>query len=229
MKKSDIERIDEVCGALTDAEREKAFGYMVDLTAGIKKINEYTHGATFFGSARVGEDDKNYKLAYELAKKIAEKGFPIITGGAAGIMEAANRAAFDSGGISLGFNIELPKEQKKNDYLTDSLTFNYFFARKVVLVAAAKAWVFFPGGFGTLDELTEVLTLVQTGKVDPEPIILFGSEFWGKFDTYLSKCLLSDGFIDKADRKIYTITDDIDVAANLVIASLACSDSKCLI
>lgn len=184
---------------------------------GFELINQYQFTATVFGSARLPETDVNYQQARELGAKLARNGFAVITGGGAGIMEAANRGAYEAGGTSIGFNIELPHEQQLNPYLTTSLPFQHFYARKVMLVYSATALICFPGGFGTLDEMFEVLTLVQTGKMPRIPIILIGSSFWKPLDGYI-KDQLRDAThtISKGDEHLYHITDDLNYAVRLV-------------
>jgi uncharacterized protein (TIGR00730 family) len=195
---------------LTLDEMERLLRYASDLTVGRLKLEEYEEGVTVFGSARVKEGDPNYAAARELGGKLAKAGQLVITGGSGGIMEAANRGAFEAGGRSLGFNIKLPNEQAANPYLTDEVTFNYFFARKVMLVDAGKVWVYFPGGFGTLDEFTEVMTLMQTGKTTPAPIFLVGKDYWAHFDDFVHSNLLPAAYISPEDENLYTITDDLD-------------------
>jgi uncharacterized protein (TIGR00730 family) len=159
----------------------RLFKIIGDFIDGFEVMPNFQPSVTIFGSARVKEGSKYYEAARELAFKLSKKGFSIVTGGGPGIMEAANRGAFEAGGNSIGLNIKLPKEQKPNKYLTEILNFNYFFARKVMLVKYATAFILFPGGFGTLDEITETLTLIQTKKLKPFPVILYGNEYWNGF------------------------------------------------
>ncbi len=178
---------------------------------GFDFLAKHPSSVTVFGSAVLGEDDHYYQKARELANRIVkETGFSIITGGGPGIMEAANRGAFEAGGNSIGFCISLPREQRTNGYVTESLDFHYFFSRKVCLSFSAEAFVYFPGGFGTLDEFFEVITLVQTNKIHRIPIFLYGEEYWKYLDTFLKKGLEERGTIKKGDRDLYTITDDLD-------------------
>ena len=163
--------------SLTLEDIERSSRYAKDLTAGLETIKTYPQGVTVFGSARLPEDNPYYIKARELGQKLAEAGHPVITGGGNGIMEAANRGAFEKGGRSIGLNIQLPMEQTLNQYTTDHLEFHYFFARKVMLAASSKVYVYFPGGFGTIDEFSEIITLMQTKKIDHVPIFLFGSDF----------------------------------------------------
>lgn len=181
-------------------------------------IRKSEKSVTFFGSARFRPTSEHYKEARHLAEKIVkETGYAVVTGGGPGIMEAANRGAKESGGTSIGLNITLPHEQIKNSFLTDSLDFYYFFSRKVALSFSAEAYVFFPGGFGTLDELFELLTLIQTAKIPRVPIILMGSDFWNPLDTFIRRQMLNaHKAIDPQDMEIYTITDSEDEAIEII-------------
>jgi uncharacterized protein (TIGR00730 family) len=184
---------------------------------GFNFIQGLERTATFFGSARFTEEDEHYASARALAGKLAEYGIGVVTGGGPGIMEAGNRGAFENKGFSLGLNIVLNHEQHENTYLTESMTFNYFFVRKVLLSYAAEAYVFFPGGFGTLDEFFEILTLVQTGKIEPVPIILMGSDYWSELDAFIEKQVYEKhNAIDKDDRKLYLISDDVEEIAKII-------------
>ncbi len=191
-------------------ESWRLFKIIGDFIDGFEVMPNFLPSVTIFGSARVEEGNKYYEAARELAFKLSKKGFSIVTGGGPGIMEAANRGAFEAGGNSIGLNIKLPKEQKPNKYLTEILNFNYFFARKVMLVKYATAFVLFPGGFGTLDELTETLTLIQTKKLKPFPVILYGNEYWNGFVQWLNDVVVKDGYIDKEDVKLFKQMDNID-------------------
>lgn len=191
-------------------ESWRLFKIIGDFIDGFEVMPNFLPSVTIFGSARVEEGNKYYEAARDLAFKLSKKGFSIVTGGGPGIMEAANRGAFEAGGNSVGLNIKLPKEQKPNKYLTEILNFNYFFARKVMLVKYATAFVLFPGGFGTLDELTETLTLIQTKKLKPFPVILYGNEYWNGFVQWLNDVVVKDGYIDKEDVKLFKQMDNID-------------------
>ncbi|ACD66699.1 MAG TPA: TIGR00730 family Rossman fold protein [Sulfurihydrogenibium sp.] len=191
-------------------ESWRLFKIIGDFIDGFEVMPNYLPSVTIFGSARVEEGNKYYEAARELAFKLSKKGFSIVTGGGPGIMEAANRGAFEADGNSIGLNIKLPKEQKPNKYLTEILNFNYFFARKVMLVKYATAFVLFPGGFGTLDEITETLTLIQTKKLKPFPVILYGNEYWNGFVQWLNDVVVKDGYIDKEDTELFKQMDDID-------------------
>jgi uncharacterized protein (TIGR00730 family) len=184
---------------------------------GFNFIKNHTRSVTFFGSARTPTTDNDYVTAEKLAARICkELGYSVLTGGSIGIMEAANRGAFNAGGNSLGLNIKLPNEQRENSFLTEAIEFNYFFSRKVCLSFSAEAYVYFPGGFGTMDELFEILTLVQTGKIAKVPIILVGSYFWNNFDAFIKENLLVNKKIDAGDLDFYTITDDEDKIMEII-------------
>jgi uncharacterized protein (TIGR00730 family) len=188
-----------------------------EFRAGFEFVKTYQNSVTFWGSARVVEGDDDYDKARELSSKIVkELDYAIVTGGGPGIMEAANRGACEAGGKSVGYTIKLPMEQVTNEYLTDHLDFYYFFARKVCLSFAAEAYIFFPGGFGTYDELFEILTLVQTKKIEDVPVILFGSKYWNKYLKYIKKNLLKHKKIDDFDLNLFTITDDMDKVVKIV-------------
>ncbi len=174
-----------------------------------KFLESYPKSVTFFGSSRMKTDSEYYAKALSLSKRIVkELGYSVVTGGGPGIMEAANRGAAEAGGSSVGITIKLPKEQKNNTYLTDHIPLYYFFTRKVSLSFSAEAYIFFPGGFGTLDELFELLTLVQTRKIFFVPIILVGSDYWNSFREFILKEVLARDMIDKKDLSIFTIEDD---------------------
>jgi uncharacterized protein (TIGR00730 family) len=172
---------------------------------------------TIFGSARVGEEHPAYRSAREVARRLAEAGFAIVTGGGPGVMEAANRGARESGGLSVGFNIELPHEQRSNPYLDIGLTFKHFYVRKTMFVKAAEGFVIFPGGFGTLDELFESLTLIQTGKVLHFPVVLFDSGFWQPMLDWVRERPLAEGMVSLEDVDLLTLTDDPDDAVAAIV------------
>ncbi len=165
---------------------------------------------TVFGSARIGEDHPWYKAAVETGRKLVEAGFAVITGGGPGIMEAANRGAHEAGGVSVGANIELPHEQGMNTYVNLPLNFRYFFVRKTMFVKYAEGFVIFPGGFGTLDELFEALTLIQTGKLGNFPVVLYDSAFWNDIVRWIREQLLLEGLISDHDLDLLKVTDDVD-------------------
>lgn len=176
---------------------------------GFEFLINHPKSVTFFGSARLPDGDVYYEKARSIAAKIVHAlGYSVVTGGGPGIMEAANKGAFEAKGKSLGLNIKLPEEQIINPYLTHEMEFHYFFSRKVCLSFSAEAYIFFPGGFGTLDEFTEIITLIQTHKIEKVPIILVGNEFWKAFDNFIREYLLKKEFIDLEDIALYTITED---------------------
>jgi uncharacterized protein (TIGR00730 family) len=179
---------------------------------------------TIFGSARIREGDPIYEQAREIARRFAERGWAVVTGGGPGVMEAANRGAQEGGGLSVGFNIELPHEQRSNGYIDLSLTFRHFYARKTMFVKAAEGFVVFPGGFGTADELFEALTLIQTGKVLHFPVVLVGSDYWDELLVWVRDELLEDGMISPDDVDLLFVTDDLDEAIAHV---LDCYDRRC--
>jgi uncharacterized protein (TIGR00730 family) len=172
---------------------------------------------TIFGSARVREDDPVYKQAEDVGRGLAEAGFAVVTGGGPGVMEAANRGAQEAGGLSVGFAIDLPHEQKSNPYIDIGVTFKHFYARKTMLVKAAESFIMFPGGFGTLDELFESLTLIQTGKVLNFPVVLLGSEHWQGLLAWVQAQLLREGYIDEDDEDLLYVTDDPEEAVRIVV------------
>ena len=179
---------------------------------------------TIFGSARVPADDPAYVNARAVARRFAEVGWAVVTGGGPGVMEAANRGAKEAGGLSVGFNIELPHEQRGNPYVDLSLTFRHFYARKTMFVKAAEGFVVFPGGFGTADELFESLTLIQTGKVLHFPVVLFDSDYWAELLTWIRGELLADGMISPEDLDLLRVTNDVDEAVAYV---LECYERRC--
>jgi uncharacterized protein (TIGR00730 family) len=172
-----------------------------------------------FGSARVGEEHPAYVHAREVGRLLAEAGFAVVTGGGPGLMEAANRGAREGGGVSVGFNIELPHEQRPNPYLDISVTFRHFYARKTMFVKAAEGFVILPGGFGTLDELFESLTLIQTGKVMHFPVVLLDSGYWGPLLRWIEERVLPDGMISRDDLELLRLTDDPAEAVRTIVDS----------
>ena len=191
-----------------------------EIQNGYNVIRQFHKTVTVFGSARLKEDNMYYIAAREAGKRLADEGYAIITGGGHGIMEAANRGAKEAGGNSIGFNIKLPKEQTLNGYTTSSLSFSHFAPRKIVMTLFANAYIYFPGGYGTLDELTEILTLIQTGKTAKAPIILFGSGFWEDFDHFVKRNMDHEQhLINRGDEKLYHITDSIEEIVELVKAN----------
>lgn len=188
-----------------------------EVHAGYNILRKYHRTVTIFGSARLQEDNPYYQAAYETAYKLAKADYAVVTGGGHGIMGAANKGAREAGGDSIGFNIHLPHEQTLNEYTTDAYAFSHFVPRKIVMTLFANAYIYFPGGFGTLDELAEIITLVQTGKTTKAPLILYGSEFWDALDDMIKDTMLDDmKLISDGDDELYTITDDVDEIIRLV-------------
>lgn len=213
------------CRVLTDLFEEddavqswRTFRIMSEFVNGFDILRKYSTAATFFGSARLTPRDEAYKAAELLAAKLARKGFAIITGGGPGIMEAANVGSFKVGGKSVGLNIQLPTEQKLNPYVTESQSFHFFFSRKVMLSFASEVYVYFPGGFGTLDELLEIVTLIQTKKISKLPVVLYGKDFWNPLMKYMEEVLLKKYHtIDKEDLELFHIVDTVDDAYDYII------------
>ncbi len=191
---------------IEDLERINA--YSRDLASGLRLVRSFPQGVTIFGSARLKQDNKYCQMAYQLGAELAKNGHAVITGGGPGIMEAASKGAYEIGGRSVGFNIKLSHEQFPNPYLSECYTFEYFFARKVSLAMAAKVFVFFPGGFGTMDEISEILCLMQENKMPRMPMFLIGTDYWVSFDGVIQK-MVELGLINAEDAKIFEITDDI--------------------
>ena len=171
---------------------------------------------SIFGSARTAQGSAEYDTALNLAGALARSGYAVITGGGPGIMEAANRGACEAGGVSVGLGIELPFEQGMNEWVDIGVDFRYFFARKTMFVKYAQAFVVFPGGFGTFDELFEALTLVQTGKVTSFPVVLMGTEYWGGLVAWLREQVLGGGKISSGDLELFRVTDDVDEAVRVI-------------
>lgn len=190
------------------------FKVMAEFVDGYEKMARIGPCVSIFGSARLKPDTKYYNMAVEIAEKITKIGFGVITGGGPGIMEAGNKGAFNAQGKSIGLNIDLPFEQHFNPYINKlySLNFDYFFVRKVMFVKYSQGFIVMPGGFGTLDELTEAMTLIQTNKIGKFPIVLVGSEFWGGLLNWFKETLLTEGMISKGDLDLYRVVDTADEA-----------------
>jgi uncharacterized protein (TIGR00730 family) len=191
----------------THTDPWRVFRIMGEFVEGFDELATLTRGVSIFGSARSKPDDPDYKAAQETAALLAAEGFAVITGGGPGVMEAANRGAFEAGGLSIGCNIELPFEQRPNAYQTRSLKFKYFFVRKMMFVKYSLGFVIFPGGFGTFDELFEALTLIQTKKIRNFPVVLFGSTYWSGLLDWLRQVVLTGGKISNNDLSMFHITD----------------------
>jgi len=209
----------ERAAAFTQSDTWRVLRITGEFVAGFDALAEVGPAVSVFGSARTPEDDPMYSAAVDLGRRLAEAGFATITGGGPGIMEAANRGAFEAGGLSIGANIELPMEQGLNRYVNLPLNFRYFFVRKTMFVKYAEGFVIFPGGFGTLDELFEALTLIQTGKVGHFPVVLFGSAFWGGLTRWVEETLLATGKIHDRDRDLLWVTDDTEEVVEIMLAS----------
>ncbi len=207
----------------TKIESWRVFKIMSEFVEGFNVIRRYSLAVTIFGSARTSFADKVYKDATELAARLAKKGFAVITGGSSGIMQAANKGAFEVGGASVGLNINLPDVQVYNPYLTDRFGFDHFFVRKVMLTYASEAYVYFPGGFGTLDEFFEIVTLVQTKKIKSVPIVLIGKKFWEPLLSFIEKTLYEEHkAINEQDMKLYTLVDTVDEAYDYITVHVTC-------
>ncbi len=192
------------------------WGIISEFVEATERLSEIRPAVSIFGSARLKEDSPIYRQTVEIARKLSDAGFAVISGGGPGVMEAANRGAFDGRSPSVGLNIELPREQHGNAYQDISLRFRHFFARKVAFVKYAAAYVVMPGGFGTLDELTEALTLIQTGKGRRIPLVLVGSRFWQGLLDWMRERLVADGMIDAQDLDLMKLVDD----SNAVVAAI---------
>ena len=189
-----------------------------EFLGGFQKVLEINRPAvSIFGSARVAEETAPYRSARETGRRFAEVGFAVVTGGGPGVMEAANRGCKEAGGLSVGFNITLPHEQGINQYCDIAMTFKHFYARKTMFVKAAEGFVIFPGGFGTLDELFESLTLIQTGKVLHFPVVLFDSDYWQELLDWVRQEPLSDGLVSPEDVELLHVTDDPAEAVRLIV------------
>jgi len=207
---------------IKSADTWSVFKIIADFVHGFDELGDLGPSITVFGSARTDKDNKYYKKAVMLGDKLGAAGFNVITGGGPGIMEAANKGAYQNSDVeSIGLNIDLPMEQTANPYTTKERTFDYFFSRKVMLVKYSIAYVIFPGGFGTLDELFEALTLIQTKKVSGVKIFVVGVEFFKPLMDFIETTLLPQGMIDEQDLDIITLTDDLDHIAEQVQASLS--------
>ncbi|MGH7523804.1 MAG: TIGR00730 family Rossman fold protein [Gemmatimonadales bacterium] len=186
---------------------------------GFDNLQDVAGGVSFFGSARTKPADPMYQAAEETARLFAKAGVPVITGGGPGIMEATNKGAFEAGGLSIGCNIELPHEQRPNRYLSRSLDFKYFFVRKTMFVKYAIGFAVFPGGYGTLDELFEALTLMQTDKLTDFPIVLFGKRYWSGLIGWITETMLDEGMISRGDEKLITVTDSPKTVVRTLLES----------
>ena len=197
-------------------ESWRMFRIIGELVEGFDKLSGVEPAVTIYGSARVASGDPLYEATEELGRRLAKLGYAIITGGGPGVMEAANKGALGAGVRSVGLNIDLPEEQNANPYTTMSITFNHFFVRKVMLAKYATAFIAMPGGLGTLDELTEILCLIQTHKMRPFPVILFGASYWNGFLKWLRDATLAAGYIGESDLGLLVVVDTVDEAVDIV-------------
>jgi len=197
-----------VINEITIQDSWRMFRIMAEFVDGFEALAKYHPAVTIFGSTRIRPGDAVYQKAERIGRLLAENGFAVITGGGPGVMEAANKGAFSAGGKSIGLNIELPLEQKPNPYTNITLNFRYFFVRKVMFVKYAVAYIILPGGFGTMDELLESVTLIQTQKIKPFPVILVGSNYWRGFLDWIKEVVLKEGKISPADLDILQLIDE---------------------
>ncbi len=198
----------------------RIFRIIAEFVAGFQLLSETSKEITFWGGTSILPGSRWYQMAQELAEKIAKDGFTVITGGGPGIMEAANKGAKQAKGVSVGFNIQLPREQSLNRYVTKGYAFHYFFARKVMMAASAQAYVFFPGGFGTMDEFFEIVTLIQTGKMKKTPVICVGKEYWDGLFQWIKK-VQCDTFktVDPNVMHLFDLVDSVDEAYEIIAKS----------
>jgi uncharacterized protein (TIGR00730 family) len=201
----------------TETDTWRVLRIMGEFIEGFDTLAGVERAVTVFGSARTGLDDPQYRAAEEVARRLARAGFAIMTGGGPGIMEAANKGAKEGGGLSIGCNIELPFEQRSNPYIDRLITFRYFLVRRTMFIKYSVGFIIFPGGYGTLDELFEALTLIQTGKIYQFPVVLFGRRYWQGLLDWLRTPLLAERKICPADLDLMTVTDDVAEAAKVVI------------
>lgn len=204
-----------------DEDRQRLAAILEEFRTGFDALRNIGPCVTVFGSARFGEDHRYYRLARTTAARFGEAGFAIMTGGGPGVMEAANRGASDVGAHSIGCAIELPREQRTNRYIDQVIEFRHFYARKVMLVRYSQAFVLMPGGFGTLDEVFETATLIQTGKILGFPMVLMGVEFWEPITHFVTESMIRESTIDPEDRELFVSTDDPDEAVRYVLAQLS--------
>ena len=203
---------------LAKEESWRMFRIMGELVEGFDSLTGIEPAVSIYGSARATPEDPLYAQTEEIARRLGELGFSIITGGGPGLMEAANKGALTAKAKSVGLNIELPEEQAANPYTTMAITFHHFFVRKIMLVKYATAFIIMPGGLGTADELTELLTLMQTKKIKPFPVLLYNSAFWSGFLEWLEKCALARGYISAEDFDLLRLCDDPDTVVEMVEA-----------
>lgn len=210
--------------AFTQTDPWRVLRITGEFVDGFDALAEVGPAVSIFGSARIGEDNPYYQAARETGFRLADAGFAVITGGGPGLMEAANRGASEAGGISVGCNIELPMEQGLNAYVNLPLHFHYFFVRKTMFVKYAEGFVIFPGGFGTLDELFEALTLIQTGKLGHFPVVLYGSPFWEGLLDWVHAAFIESALVAEHDLSLLTVTDDVEEIVEIMIR---CYEENC--
>ncbi len=215
---------------ISAAESWRLFRIMAELVDGFETLSHIKPGVSIFGSARIPQGSVEYNKTYDLAKAVSLAGYAVITGGGPGLMEAANKGAYDAGGESVGMNISLPLEQRPNPYITTFLNFRYFFVRKVMFVKYSRAFIIMPGGFGTLDELFESVTLIQTHKIQPFPVILVGRDFWAPLVDWIEGKLVTAQLISPGDREILKLVDTTDEVLTILryirLQDTAASDKR---
>jgi uncharacterized protein (TIGR00730 family) len=205
-----------VIDAMTVGDTWRMFRIMAEFVEGFEHLADISPGVTIFGSARVRADAPEYQLTERLARLLVERGYAVITGGGPGIMEAANKGASEAGGQSVGLNIELPFEQKPNPYANLQLNFRYFFVRKVMFVKYAIAYVVMPGGFGTVDELFEAVTLIQTNKIKPFPVVLMVKSYWEGLVKWIKETMMAQGKVCSKDLDLLHLTDDPEEVVEII-------------
>ncbi len=205
-----------VIDAMTVSDSWRLFKILAEFVDGFETLSEVFPAVSIFGSARVKPGDAIYEMTVVTARKLAESGFHILTGGGPGIMEAGNKGAREGGAKSVGLNIELPLEQEPNPYANIAMNFQYFFVRKVMFVKYAQAYIGMPGGFGTMDEIFEAMTLIQTRRIKPFPVILMGKDYWDGLMDWIRGTLLERGYISRVDLDIVTVLDDPDEAVHMI-------------
>ncbi len=208
-----------------EADLESAVKFFLEFLRGFESLDYEGPSVTVFGSARFAEGHRYYELARDLGRGLAEAGYNVITGGGPGIMEAANRGAKEGGGLSLGCNIQLPREQKPNPYLDHFIEFEHFFIRKVMLVKYSSAFVVMPGGFGTLDEVFEVMTLIQNEKLGAFPIVSMGHEFWNKLRDFIQHTMIAEGTVSPRDTRLVQPAESVDEAIRTIREQLGAAES----
>lgn len=216
-KQNQVTNIDQEAFNFKEDFNWRIFRIMAEFVDGFQFLADLKNEVTVFGSARFNEQNKYYREAHKLAVMLGKSGYTIITGGGGGIMEAGNRGAYETGAQSVGLNIQLPTEQRVNQFVKKGMGFHYFFTRKTMLSASAQAYVFFPGGFGTLDEFFETITLIQTRKMEKVPVVLVGKEFWSKLVEWIDDIVCKENqAIDPEDKNIYVLVDSAKEAFDMI-------------